>query len=248
MHFRQMSKLAPRKSNTKITHLTQQTLQAVSVSRRYRSLHSFAAALAFMPLLTPAAHAISVDDVTHAAPGHAYAPSEFPLPGLSTLPTTTLDGKPVDLATKPGWKVIYFWSAECPCVEACEQYSFLPLAKQYAGKVSFYGVVSGGYDLTLGKALTDSIRQRHLPYSVLCDNSHAVALALNASVTPQTFILDPQNRVVFAGMADDSRRYLKDAKPGGVKHTFLSEALAEALAGKQVSHPTNQLEGCIVAW
>jgi len=173
----------------------------------------------------------------------------YPLPAISDLTVTALDGKSVDLATKPGWKVVYFWSPECPCVTACERYSFIPLAKQYQGSVSFFGVVSGGYDLRQGAAvIAANVKMRHLPYSILLDTDHVAARALDARVTPQAFVLDPDNRVVFAGMPDDSRRYLKDAKPNGVKKTYLSEALADALSGKGVAHPTNELEGCVVAW
>jgi len=173
----------------------------------------------------------------------------FPRTAPQSLKAATLDGQAVDLAKKPGWKVIYFWSPSCPCVSACEEYSFLPLERKYRGKVSFYGVVSGQYDLQRdSRELSTEIRRRHLPYSVLLDPAHDVVRNLNGRVTPQTFVLDPQNRVVFAGMPDDSRRYIKAGKSEGVQRTFLSDALAEALSGKPVAEPTNTLEGCIVAW
>lgn len=173
----------------------------------------------------------------------------FPRTAPTTLKATTFDGQAVDLTKKPGWKVIYFWSSSCPCVSACEKYSFLPLERQYRGKVSFYAIVSGQFDLQRdSRELSAEIRSRHLPYSVLLDPAHDVVRNLNGRVTPQTFVLDPQNRVVFAGMPDDSRRYIRDGKPKGVQRTYLSEALAEALSGLPVTAPTNALEGCIIAW
>jgi peroxiredoxin len=194
--------------------------------------------------------ASTFDDLTqHAASTHKRTQADFPLPAPENLSATTLSGSAVDLKAKPGWKVIYFWSAECPCVTACEKYSFVPLEKKYHGKVAFYGIVSGRYDLEMSSQdLAKEVLHRHLPYSVLLDKDHSVALALNARVTPQTFVLDPDNRVVFAGMADDSRRYIVGGKANGVQHTYLSEALDQALAGKPVAQPTNTLEGCIVSW
>lgn len=66
---------------------------------------------------------------------------------LSDLAATTLEGGKIDIAKQSGWKVIYFWSAECPCVKACEEYTLKPLAVKYAGKVTFYAVDAGAYDL-----------------------------------------------------------------------------------------------------
>lgn len=173
----------------------------------------------------------------------------FPRTALRSLKATTVDGQAVDLTKKSGWKVIYFWSSSCPCVSACEKYSFLPLERKYCGKVSFYAVVSGQYDLQRdSQELSTEIQRRHLPYSVLLDSAHDVVRNLNGRVTPQTFVLDPHNRIVFAGMPDDSRRYIRDGKPKGVQRTYLSEALAEALSGKPVSAPTNALEACIISW
>ncbi|MEO7718299.1 MAG: redoxin domain-containing protein [Capsulimonas sp.] len=168
---------------------------------------------------------------------------------ISSLPVMKTDGNKVDLAVRPGWKVIYFWSAACPCVSACERYSFIPLAKQYQGKVAFYGVVSGSYDLSHGAlSLQKSIGDRKLPYPIFLDKTHATALALHAQVTPQTFLLNPKNEIVFSGMPDDSRRYLAGAGKPGVTQTYLSDALAQALAGKPITQPKTENQGCIISW
>lgn len=165
------------------------------------------------------------------------------------LPVTTLDGKTVDLAAKPGWKVLYFWSATCPCVRACESFTFVPLSRQYQGKVSFYAIASNGYDLKLpSDQLARQIRQHGLPFPVLLDTKHQVAQALDAKVTPQAFLLDPQNRIVFAGIPDDSRRYKANNGSWGVSKTYLAQAIAQALAGQPVSVPRVKDEGCIIAW
>ena len=169
-------------------------------------------------------------------------------PGLSA---TTSDGPPVNLAARPGWEVVYFWSGACPCVRACERYSFVPLANKYRGRVGFFAVASDGWDLTLPRPqLMAQIKAHRLPYPVLLDNTHQIAKSLGAKVTPQTFVLDPQGRVVFAGMPDDSRRYLFQPGPAGkrVEHTYLSVALAQALSGRPVTPAPLPEAGCIVAW
>lgn len=165
------------------------------------------------------------------------------------LPAVTLDGKRLDLAVQPGWRVIYFWSATCPCVRACERYTFVPLARKYKGMVSFYAVAADRFDLDMPRAqIQSSITAHHLPFPVLLDPQHKVAQSLGAVVTPQAFLLDPQGRVVFSGIPDDSRRYLNRTGQPGVTRSYLGQALCESLAGKPVTQPQIKDEGCMIAW
>jgi peroxiredoxin len=130
-------------------------------------------------------------------------------PSPVMLVAAATDGKTVNLSAVPGWRVVYFWGASCPCVTACERYSLVPLAEKYQGRVAFFAVASDGWDLTMPRPkLLAQIASHHLPYPVLLDTQHTIAQTLHAKVTPQTFVLDPQGRVVFHGMPDDSRRFL----------------------------------------
>ena len=168
---------------------------------------------------------------------------------VTSLPVTTLDGKSLDLAAPPGWKVIYFWSATCPCVRACESYTFIPLSRKLKSNVSFFAVASDGYDLAHSHDwISHQAIGHHLPFPVLLDSEHLVAKALGARVTPQAFLLDPQNRVVFAGLPDDSRRYQTQNGKWGVTQTYLAQAIRQAQAGQPVTAPQISNEGCIVAW
>jgi hypothetical protein len=48
------------------------------------------------------------------------------------------------------WRASGFgkWSISgAPCVTACEDYTLRPMAELYAGRVAFYAVDAGGYDL-----------------------------------------------------------------------------------------------------
>jgi peroxiredoxin len=197
--------------------------------------------------LLPPAH-IAAQANTDIALSYPYSKGPWsqsvPVPPLTAF---TAGGDKVELAPKNTWRVIYFWSAQCPCVAACEEYSLIPLAAKYKGKVAFYGVVSGSYDLTRRDDLQKNIAARKLPYPVLLDKDHSIAKALNAKVTPQTFVIDPKGKVVFSGMPDDSRRFL-GTKAGGGKHSYLADALRQALAGKPVARPWVENEGCVIYW
>ena len=96
----------------------------------------------------------------------------------------------------------------------------MPLARKYRGRVSFTAVASDGYDLAMPRAELDGlIAEHHLPYPVVLDTAHRLALKYRALVTPQTVVLDPAGKVVFDGM--------------------LGKAITE--------HPPKEA-GCAVAW
>ena len=167
----------------------------------------------------------------------------------SPLTAMTLSGVPVDLLKEPGWRVIYFWSAECPCVKACENFSLKPLAIKYSGRVKFYAIVSGKYDLDKTPAeLSKDIAEHKLPYPALLDTNHTVAKTLNAEVTPEVYLIDPHNRIRYSGMPDDSKRFLLDTGDYGITKSYLARAMAQALAGKTVTLPRTENEGCSIAW
>jgi peroxiredoxin len=201
-------------------------------------------------LFLPAALLLGMTFTTHQAYG-AAANKVAPVLSRPALTALSAKGQPVNLSQVPGWRVVYFWGASCPCVTACERYSLVPLANKYKGRVSFFAVASDGWDLTMTRPkFLAQFNAHHLPYPVLLDTQHTLARTLHAKVTPQTFVMDPQGRVVFHGMPDDSRRFLFTPGPHGqhVAHTYLSVALAEALAGNPVTNSPLPEAGCIVAW
>ena len=173
-------------------------------------------------------------------------PSPAPSPKPLSVLTTT--GKPLNLALKPGWKVLYFWSSACPCVTACERSSFRPLAAKYQGQIAFYAVIAGRYDLSRPRSLLlRDIQARHLPYPVVLDPGGRLAASLGATVTPQTFLINPQGHIVFQGMPDNSRLYSGSSKQG-VSHSYLAEAVSQALAGKSVTVPVVKDLGCLIGY
>ena len=162
-----------------------------------------------------------------------------------TLPAVSLSGQTVDVAAQKGWRVVYFWSQDCPCVRDCERLSLVHLAEKYRGKVAFYAVESNGPDMAGNRqALAANIAIHHLPYPVLLDPTHSIADTLKAVSTPQTFLLNPNNQVVFQGAPDDSLEFKARTGRPGMTHAYLADALVQALAGKPVSQPVVKSLGC----
>lgn len=74
----------------------------------------------------------------------------------------------------------------------------------------------------------------------------SVVTALGVSRTPEVVILDADRTIRYRGRVDDQYR-LGGVKPEVGRHD-LKEAIVEVLAGKDVSVPETQAEGCIITF
>jgi hypothetical protein len=197
------------------------------------------------PAFTSTGSNLNVQATTVAA---STANLAFPTAPIALPLVTTLDGKPFDIASDKGYKVVYFYSNACPCVRNCETLTFKPLSQQYLGKVSFYAVVSGGWDLHDDHAnFMSLLSTHHLPFPVLLDTTHGVADALGGIASSQAVLLSPDDRILFDGAADDSKEYTDLYGHLGHTKTYLADAIAEALAGKSVTLPYVHPRGCSIA-
>lgn len=178
---------------------------------------------------------------------------------VAQLPVVQTEGSSLDLAGVKGWKVVYFWSDSCPCVKRCEQVNFIPLSKKYQGQVSFFGVASNGYNIRY-RAVPGQGKDTEIPvlrvkggagfwppYPVVVDGHHEVADSLGATFTPEVFLFNPDNQLVYRGLPDDSKEFEERNGKPGLTENYLGDALAEALAGKKVTRTTVAPKGnCVI--
>ena len=177
-----------------------------------------------------------------AAAGPLTAQASFT---ISALPAVSVTGDKVDIAAQKGWRVVYFWSADCPCVRDCERLSLVHLAEKYQDKVAFYAVESNVPDLAGDRqVLMANIGIHHLPYPVLLDINHVIADALKAVSTPQTFLISPDNKIVFQGAPDDSLEFKSRTGRPGITKAYLADALSQSLSGQPVQVPLVKSAGC----
>jgi hypothetical protein len=84
------------------------------------------------------------------------------------------------------------------------------------------------------------------PTAVLMDVSGTLGHLYEARTTPQMFVIDPQQNLIYQGAIDDH------AKPEQIDvataKNYLSRALEEAMSGKSVSVPETQPYGCSVKY
>jgi peroxiredoxin len=148
---------------------------------------------------------------------------DFKLPDAS--------GKQHSLASLKGKNgtVLIFVSVQCPISNAYNA-RMAQLAKDYAAR----GITVVGINSNVAEA-PDAIKQHaaqnNLDFPILKDAGNRIADRLNAQVTPEAYLLDASNRLVYRGRIDNSRN------GDQINSQELREAIDATLAGNAVAKP-----------
>ena len=154
-----------------------------------------------------------------------------------------LSGNLRRIGDQPGTRavVVVFLSTGCPISNG-----YLPLLCELAKSnrdrgVEFYGVVSDP-SVTLSKA-REHRDKFEISFPVLFDGSGELRLSLAPTHTPEAFVLDRSDRVLYRGAIDDL--YIRlGQKQEAVKQAYLSDAIASAVAGTPIATPKTTPIGC----
>jgi len=84
------------------------------------------------------------------------------------------------------------------------------------------------------------------PTAVFLDPSGALGHLYNAKTTPDMYVINPQGILIYEGAIDDHAS--ADSSDIKSSKNYVSAALGEAMAGKQVSVATSQPYGCSVKY
>src|SRR5437899_1349203 len=163
------------------------------------------------------------------------------------LPDTT--GKSVSLSDfkKAPALVVVFMCNHCPYVKHIRS-GLAQLAKDYSSKgVAMVGISSNdveNYPADSPAKMAEEAKAAGYIFPYLYDESQEVAKAYRAACTPDLYLFDGEQRLVYRGQLDDSR-------PGNnvpVSGKDLRTALDALLAGKP--GPGNQKAsiGCNIKW
>ncbi len=141
-----------------------------------------------------------------------------------------------DLAGKKG-TIIVFVSAECPVVKA-----YNDRISQIAANYKEKGINVVGINSNFTEAI-ESVRSHateHYKFPVLIDKGNVIADKLSALTTPEMFLFDADNKLVYHGAIDNDR------SGTNIKNEFLRTALDEFLEGKRVSKAETKSFGCTI--
>lgn len=167
------------------------------------------------------------------------------------LPDT--NGKTHNLADFKGKYVVLEWlNYGCPYVQTHYQTGNIPgLQKEWTKKgVVWLSVVSsapgkqGHYE---GSAMNEQTKRNGGNMTaVLMDPTGKVGKEYKARTTPHMFVIDPEGKVIYAGGIDSKPSQKPQSDPEVVN--YVSQALKEAMAGKEVSVKTARPYGCGVKY
>ncbi len=175
----------------------------------------------------------------------ARAESEVPAPPAigATIEDFTLpdvDNKDRSLKSLAGKNgtVLLFISVQCPVSNAYNE-RMEKLAADYKAKgIAVIGINSNvAEDVAAVKA---HAAENKLSFPILKDPGNKIADKLGATVTPEAYLLDANNKLIYHGRIDNSRNAAQ------VESNDLRNALDSAVAGKAVEKAEAKAFGCSI--
>lgn len=159
---------------------------------------------------------------------------------IADFKSTDLSGKDQTLGTLKGKNgtVLIFISAQCPVVkDYMERIS--RLAADYSGRgVSVVGIYPNATESK--EDIKAHAAANNLTFPVLRDSGNKIADQLGAERTPEVFLLDASNKLVYRGRIDNHRNVTL------VNTNDLREAIDATLAGKPVVKTEAAAFGCTI--
>ena len=141
------------------------------------------------------------------------------------------------LAGKNG-TVLLFIAVQCPVSNAYNE-RMEQLAQDYKAKgINVIGINSNiAEDAAAVKA---HAAEHKLTFTILKDGGNKIADKLGASVTPEAYFLDPNNKLLYHGRIDNARNAAQ------IETSDLRNALDSALAGKTIEKTEAKAFGCSI--
>ncbi len=162
-----------------------------------------------------------------------------------------VDGTTVSLADfkdAPALLVVFLCN-HCPYVIHVAD-ALAQLARQYQQQgVAVVGISSNDvskYPQDSPEQMVHEAEHRGYTFPYLHDETQQVARAYRAACTPDFYVFDREQKLVYRGQMDDSRPGAQPAKP--VTGADLRAALDAVLAGKPVAQHQTPSLGCNIKW
>ena len=157
---------------------------------------------------------------------------DFSLPGA--------DGKEHALASLKGknGSVLIFVAVQCPVSNAYNE-RMEKLAQDYKARgINVIGINANAAET--GDAVKAHAVANKLTFPILKDPGNKIADRLGASVTPEAYLLDASNKLLYRGRIDNSR------SGDQITSSELRDAIDATLAGKPIAKTTANAFGCSI--
>lgn len=143
----------------------------------------------------------------------------------------------------PGKPTVYvFLSTECPLSQE-QTFTLNSLYDYYNPKVEFIGVFPNSQD---DPELIDEFSTKFsIQFKLVSDGDHKLKNQLNASVTPEVFLLSDDGNLLYSGKLDN-RMISLGKKRKVITENYLKDALGNYLNGRQIRNKQTTPVGCII--
>ena len=134
--------------------------------------------------------------------------------------------------------VLIFIAVQCPVSNAYNE-RMAKLAEDYKAK----GIAVVGINANVAEdaaAVKAHAQEHNLSFPILKDPGNKIADKLGASVTPEAYFLDANNKLLYHGRIDNARN------PAQLETSDLRNALDAALNGKPVEKTEAKAFGCTI--
>ncbi len=155
-----------------------------------------------------------------------------------TLPDAS--GKQQSLATLRGAKgtALIFISTQCPVSNAYNE-RMEKLAQDYRAKgINVIGINSNKTEPP--DVIRAHAAEKNLTFTILKDAGGKIATMLGAERTPEVYLLDASNRLVYHGRIDNAQN------PQMIQSNDLRDAIDAVLAGRPVARAQTKAFGCTI--
>ncbi|MEO8398468.1 MAG: redoxin domain-containing protein [Ignavibacteriaceae bacterium] len=134
--------------------------------------------------------------------------------------------------------VLMFIATQCP-VSNAYNLRMSDLYEKYKGKnIAFVGINSNKAESV--SEIKSHAEKNNLKFVILKDEKNKIADELDASVTPEIYVLNSKFEVQYHGRIDDSK------SQDNIESKDLENALNEILAGKPISNNRTKAFGCTI--
>lgn len=160
----------------------------------------------------------------------------------------TIDGKKFNSShlTKNKAKVIMFICNHCPFVLHCLD-QIISISEKYSPAVEFVAISSNdvsAYPEDAPEKMKKLASERNFNFPYLYDESQEIAKKYMAACTPEFYLFDENDLLIYRGRIDDS-------SPGNGKESTgkdLREAIDDFLAKKPLAKEQFPSMGCNIKW
>lgn len=142
--------------------------------------------------------------------------------------------------------LVIFLCRHCPYVKHI-QHELVQIGNDYRDTVHIVGISSNdaeSYPEDSPASLAEMARELAMPFPIVFDKSQEVAQSYTAMCTPDVFLFDRQQRLVYRGQIDSSR-------PGNtipITGNDLRDALDAVVSGRSIDVDQKPSSGCNIKW